>query len=154
MERDRLQVKHFKSWQIPSITWHFKLFNCWCSRMIHLLTLSPSRAPRTCVCLCAESLQSCPAVLWPWGLQPTRLLCPRHSPGKSTGEGCHILLQGTFPIQGRNPRLMSSAPGGWSSPLAPPGKVLHPYNTFFHTFFGCILFDQLFILQLSSVIIF
>ena len=28
----------------------------------------------------------------PHGLQPTRLLCPGDSPGKSTGVGCHCLL--------------------------------------------------------------
>ena len=28
----------------------------------------------------------------PHGLQPTRLLCPRDSPGRSTGVGCHCLL--------------------------------------------------------------
>ena len=30
--------------------------------------------------------------LRPWGLQPTRLLCPWDSPGKNTGVGCHVLL--------------------------------------------------------------
>ena len=30
---------------------------------------------------------------WPHGLQPTRLLCPWDFPGKSTGVGCHCLLQ-------------------------------------------------------------
>ena len=29
---------------------------------------------------------------WPHGLQPTRLLRPWDSPGKSTGVGCHCLL--------------------------------------------------------------
>ena len=29
----------------------------------------------------------------PHGLQPTRLLRPWDSPGKNTGEGCHVLLQ-------------------------------------------------------------
>ena len=29
----------------------------------------------------------------PHGLQPTRLLCPWDSPGKSTGVGCHCLLR-------------------------------------------------------------
>ena len=29
---------------------------------------------------------------WPHGLQPTRLLCPWDSPGKTTGVGCHCLL--------------------------------------------------------------
>ena len=28
------------------------------------------------------------------GLQPSRLHCPRNSPGKNTGVGCHFLLQG------------------------------------------------------------
>ena len=40
--------------------------------------------------------------LWPHGLQPTRLLSPWDSPGKSTGVGCHFLLQGIFPTQGSN----------------------------------------------------
>ena len=31
--------------------------------------------------------------LWPHGLQPTRLLRPWYSPGKSTGVGCHCLLR-------------------------------------------------------------
>ena len=31
--------------------------------------------------------------LRPHGLQPTRLLCPQDSLGKSTGVGCHFLLQ-------------------------------------------------------------
>ena len=29
----------------------------------------------------------------PYGLQPTRLLCPWDSPGRNTGAGCHFLLQ-------------------------------------------------------------
>ena len=31
--------------------------------------------------------------------------CPWDFPGKSTGVGCHFLLQGTFPTQGSNPAL-------------------------------------------------
>ena len=31
----------------------------------------------------------------PYGLQPPRLLCPWDFPGKSTGVGCHCLLQGS-----------------------------------------------------------
>ena len=41
--------------------------------------------------------------LWPHWLEPTRLLCPWHSPGKNTGVGSHFLLQGIFPTQGSNP---------------------------------------------------
>ena len=44
--------------------------------------------------------------LWPHGLQPTKLLGPWNSPGKNTGVGCNSLLQGIFPTQGSNPRLL------------------------------------------------
>ena len=37
----------------------------------------------------------------------SRLLCPRDSPGKNTGVGCHFLLQGIFPTQGLKPGLMN-----------------------------------------------
>ena len=37
-------------------------------------------------CLCAQLLKTC-LTLQPHGLQPTRLLCPRDSPGKNTGVG-------------------------------------------------------------------
>ena len=40
--------------------------------------------------------QACPT-LGPYGLQPTRLLCPWDSPGQDTGVGCHALLQGSVP---------------------------------------------------------
>ena len=50
--------------------------------------------PCSVLCLVA---QSCPTLCDPHGLQPTRLLCPWNSPGKSTGLGCHFLLQGTEP---------------------------------------------------------
>ena len=51
---------------------------------------------------------SCSAVydsLRPHGWQTARLLCPSDFPGKSTGVGCHFLLQGIFPPQGLNPCL-------------------------------------------------
>ena len=40
------------------------------------------------------------------GLQFTRLLCPWDSPGKNTGEGCHVPLQGILPTQGSNLHLL------------------------------------------------
>ena len=42
----------------------------------------------------------------PHGLYPTSLLCPWNFPGKSTGVGCHFLLQGLFLMQGLNPGLL------------------------------------------------
>ena len=41
-----------------------------------------------------------------WGRQPARLLCPWDSPGKTTGLGCHFLLQGIFP----DPRIKPASP--------------------------------------------
>ena len=62
--------------------------------------------------------------LWPYGLQPARLLCPWDFPGKNTGEVCHFLLQGIFPTQGSNPRLLCLL--HWqagSLPLASPFQL-------------------------------
>ena len=41
----------------------------------------------------AKSLQLFPTLCNPHRRQPTRLPCPWNSPGKSTGVGCHFLLQ-------------------------------------------------------------
>jgi len=55
-----------------------------------------------CVCMKSESIShSVSASLQPHGLQP-KCLCPRSSPGKNTGVGCHALLQGIFLTQGLN----------------------------------------------------
>ena len=47
--------------------------------------------------------------LWPFGLQAIRLLCPWDFLGKNTEVGCHFILQGIFPTQGRNPCLQHLA---------------------------------------------
>jgi len=62
--------------------------------------------------------------LRPHGLQPTRLLRPWDFPGKSTGVGCHFLLQGIFPTQGSNPGLPHCRQMLLTSEL--PGKQLTP----------------------------
>ena len=41
-----------------------------------------------------------------YGLQPSRLFCPRNFPGKNTGVGCHFLLQKIFPTQGSKLHLL------------------------------------------------
>ena len=46
---------------------------------------------KECSTTTTKSLQSCPT-LRPLRRQPTRLLHPWDSPGKSTGVGCHCLL--------------------------------------------------------------
>ena len=42
-----------------------------------------------------KSLSRVPDPQRPHGLQPSRLLCPWDFPGKSTGVGCHCLLEAT-----------------------------------------------------------
>ena len=59
-------------------------------------------SPRGLPCLCAHSVVS----VWPHGLQPARLLCPWDFSGQNTGASSRFLLQGIFPCQGSNPRLL------------------------------------------------
>ena len=71
---------------------------------------------------CAKSLQSCPTLYSPYGLQPMRLFCPWDSPDMRPELGRHALLQRMF-TQGLNLHL--SCLLLWqagSSPLAPLGK--------------------------------
>ena len=46
-------------------------------------------------------------------LQPPRLLCSLDFPAKNAGVGCHFHLQGIFPTQGSNPRLLQ-IPNRWA----------------------------------------
>ena len=59
-----------------------------------------------CVCACTLSHSVMSDSLQPHGLYLARLLCPRNSPGKNTGVGCHSLFQGIFTTQGSNPGLL------------------------------------------------
>ena len=58
-------------------------------------------------CVCVRSRSVTFNSLQPRGLWSTRLLCPWDSPGKNTGVGDYALLQGIFPTQGSNPRLLN-----------------------------------------------
>ena len=60
--------------------------------------------------VCAKSLQLCPTLCDPVNCAPTRLLCPRGCPGKTSGVSCHALLQVTVQIQGSNPGLLHLLP--------------------------------------------
>ena len=57
----------------------------------------------------------------PWTVAH-RFLCAWDSPGKNTRVSCHALLQGTFLIQGSNPRFLCLLHWQEDSLLAPPGK--------------------------------
>ena len=81
-------------------------------------------------CLCAQSLQLWLILCDPMDCSLSGVSVHGDSPGKNAGVGCHFLLQGIFPIQGSNPRLLSLL--YWqagSLPLTPPGNpVLANFN--------------------------
>ena len=52
-----------------------------------------------------KSLSRARLFVTPWSIACTKLLRPWDFPGKSTGLGCHFLLQGIFPTQGSNSGL-------------------------------------------------
>ena len=67
------------------------------------------------------------STLWPYGLKPTRLLCPSDPPDKITGVGCHALLQGILLIHRSNLLLLSLPHCQVDSlHLVPPGKPPTP----------------------------
>ena len=55
-----------------------------------------------------KSLSRARVFVTPWIVACTKLLCPWDFQGKSTGVGCHFLLQGIFPTQGLNPGFSHS----------------------------------------------
>ena len=71
------------------------------------------------VCVCSVVSDS----LQPYGLQTSRLLLSLEFFSKNTGMGCHFLLQGIFPTQGSNLRLLRRQSD--SLPLAPPWRILN-----------------------------
>ena len=56
-----------------------------------------------CTCSAASVLSDS---LRPYGRQSTRFLCPWDAPGKTTGMGFCVLLQGIFPTQRSNLHLL------------------------------------------------
>ena len=81
----------------------------------------------TQVCMYSSSAMSNSS--WPYGLQPSRLLCPWNFPGKNTGVGCHFLLQGNLWNPGIEPKsLVSTALAGGFFITAPPGKPPWAYR--------------------------
>ena len=78
-----------------------------------------------------SSVASVIPTLQPYGLQPARVLCPCDSPGKNTGVGCRVLLQGIFPTQGLQVKAL---------PLSHQGSPFNflRYILFWGGFFGYI----------------
>ena len=110
---------------------------CWKSQYCHLhadADLTTAFRKGKCVnmdcCCCFLVAQLCLTLLWPCGLQPTRLNHPWNFPGKNTGMGCHFLLQGIFPTQGLNPCLLC-----WQAYSLPLSHHKSPTHFFRYTFF-------------------
>ena len=75
------------------------------------------------MCVCAKSLQSCPALCDTLDCIPPGSSVLGDSSGKNTGVSCHDLLQGIFPTQEMNLHLLGLL--HWqagSLPLAPPAR--------------------------------
>ena len=95
-------------------------------RLFHTCTLSLLKHPLTSPFwwVCAQSLSPVQFFATLWAVAD-RLLCPWDSPGKNTGMDSHSLLQGIFPTQGSNPRLLHLL--HWqveTLPIAPPGMPI------------------------------
>ena len=69
------------------------------------------------------TLQSCPTLCDPMDYIAHKAPLSMGFSGKNTGEGCHFLLQGIFPIHGSSLHLFLHWQVG-SLPLAPPGKPI------------------------------
>ena len=96
-----------------------------------------------CLCLCAQSLQSCPTLCDPLDCSPPGSSVHGDSPGENTGVGCHALLQGVFQTQGSNRHVLCLL--YWQVdylPLVPPGKSLIVSNAFGILFSGFSIGDK------------
>ena len=78
--------------------WHALIY-----ALIHWFSMTEPLLPAGCT---GFKAQSCPTLYDPMDCSPARLLCPWDFPGKHTGAGCHLLLQGIFLTQGSNPHLL------------------------------------------------
>ena len=75
----------------------------------------------------SEVAQSCPTLCNPmdW-MEPTRLLRPWNFPGKSTGVGCHFLLQRILPTRELAPTCSKILPHKQLPFLRPPLQGVPP----------------------------
>ena len=88
-----------------------------------LFAFSKQTYPQHNSTCCCSVTKSCPTLLQPHGLQPSRLVWePQGLPGKKTGVGCHFLFQMTFPTQESNLLLVCWQVG--SLPLSHQGSPI------------------------------
>ena len=110
-----------------------------------LLHLSDYDFPDGFCCCCYLVTQSCPTLLLPHGLQSIRHLCSWDFPGKNTGVGCHVLLQGFFPTLGLNQHLQHQQD---LLPLYPlRGPLVGQFYVFLGDISGVLIHRLLFFFQ-------
>ena len=99
----------------------------WADTLGYTLLASPVSFHIFNVAVAVQSLSHvklfCNPVDW-----PSRLLCPWYFPGKNTGVGCHLLLQGIFLAQGSNLCLLHWQAG--SLPLSHLGSPSCGYSIY------------------------
>ena len=115
----------------------------------HKFQVQQNTHSTSCLPLCV-SLSVVSDSLQPYRLQPARLLCPWDSLGKNTGVDCHSLLQGIFPTQGSNWRLLHlTCIGRWVLYVCLPRGATWGYSSpniytiLFLNFFFFLIFTQL-----------
>ena len=69
----------------------------------HTVTRESGCSIQICYCLVTKW---CQMLCDPMACNPTGSFRPWDFPGKNTGMGCHFLLEGIFPTQGSNLRLL------------------------------------------------
>ena len=76
------------------------------SKVTRTMSAVPSHPHDQCTPLCSitpVAVYLCLNPCDPPGRQPTRLFCPRDTPGKNTGVGCHFPSPGGLPDHGIEP---------------------------------------------------
>ena len=68
--------------------------------------------------------------LKPYGLYPTKLLCPWDSPGRNTEVGCHALQKEIFLTKGLNHVTPALQADSLRLSLGKPGRSLYPPTKF------------------------
>ena len=112
------------------VLFHFCMFDVFYSKKLKQYPISPYSAfylSSTCVCVCVCVLSHVQLFAIPFDCNPTRLHCPWNFPGKTTGVGCHFLLQAIFPTRRSNRHLLVS-PAGRFFTTAPPRKPNSTYG--------------------------
>ena len=129
---------HFKLKYANLFKYHREIYHvpCWLNWVLYDYHCSPNYPMFLCVCLVA---QLCLTLCDPIGCSPTRILYLRTFPGKDSGEGCPLLLQGIFLTQEICVSRVSCIGGGIFT-TAPPGK---PNPTYYCSIFIFALFPIL-----------